>query len=220
MLSGTPPGSVTAGEPYVFVPTVGSDGETEPVFMIDGLPHWAGFNATTGALYGTPGEADVGVYESVTISATNGAIETSLPPFSIAVGTATGSVTLSWTPPTENEDGSLLVDLAGYWIYWRNTADTVTESMKIDNPGVSMIVIDNLVAGTYEFAMTSYNAAGIESVLSNTVIRVVGSGVGAGEDEDVVVSDDPVWGQAKTKTLSYRTMSRAMPPESLAQSRS
>jgi hypothetical protein len=186
-LSGIPPDSVTAGDPYLFRPAVECDGQSTPVFSITGQPLWASFDEVTGELSGTPRETDVGIYEPITISATDGSVETSLAPFSIAVGTATGSVTLSWTPPLENEDGSPLVDLAGYWIYWQNGADTGTdtgtdtESMKIDNPGLSTIVIDNLAAGTYEFAMTSFNLDGIESARSNAITRIVEAGAGAGE---------------------------------------
>ena len=178
---------MTAGDPYLFRPAVECDGQSTPVFSITGQPLWASFDEVTGELSGTPRETDVGIYEPITISATDGSVETSLAPFSIAVGTATGSVTLSWTPPLENEDGSPLVDLAGYWIYWQNGADTGTdtgtdtESMKIDNPGLSTIVIDNLAAGTYEFAMTSFNLDGIESARSNAITRIVEAGAGAGE---------------------------------------
>ncbi len=176
VLSGTPPGAVTAGDLYLFAPGFESGGQTPPVFAIEGLPHWAGFDEVTGELFGTPDDADIGLYEAISIAATDGVVETSLPPFTIEVvapGAAQGLVTLSWAPPTENEDGSYLVDLAGYWIYWGNNPGTYTEWMKIDNPGLTTIVIEDLVPGFWEFAMTSFNAAGVESSLSNTVTRFV-----------------------------------------------
>jgi hypothetical protein len=144
--------------------------------MIEGLPHWAGFNEINGELYGAPAEEDIGLYEAITISATDGVVETSLPTFSIEViapGAAAGAVTLSWMPPTENADGSYLVDLAGYWIYWGNNPGQYTEWLRIDNPGLTMVVIEDLVPGDWEFAMTSFNAAGVESSLSNAVTRFV-----------------------------------------------
>ena len=147
-----------------------------PSFAIDGLPHWAGFVEITGELYGTPDDADIGFYDAITISATDGIVETSLPPFSIEVvapGASQGAVTLSWAPPTENEDGSYLTDLAGYWLYWGNNPGQYTQWMRIDNPGLTTVVIESLVPGSWEFAMTSFNAAGIESSLSNAVTRFV-----------------------------------------------
>jgi hypothetical protein len=176
MISGAPPEAVTAGQLYLFMPAVESGGETPPVFMIEGLPHWAGFNEINGELFGAPGEEDVGLYEAITIAATDGVVETSLPTFSIEVvapGAAPGAVTLSWMPPTEYEDGSYLADLAGYWIYWGNNPGQYTEWMRIDNPGLTTIVIESLVPGSWEFAMTSFNGAGIESSLSNAVTRFV-----------------------------------------------
>ena len=82
-------------------------------------------------------------------------------------------MTLSWTPPTEYEDGSYLADLAGYWIYWGNNPGAYTEWMRIDGPGLTTVVIESLVPGTWEFAMTSFNADGVESRLSNAVTRVL-----------------------------------------------
>jgi hypothetical protein len=76
-------------------------------------------------------------------------------------------------PPTENEDGSYLTDLAGYWLYWGNNSGTYTEWMKIEGPGLTRIVIEGLVPGSWEFAMTSFNAAGVESALSNAVTIIV-----------------------------------------------
>jgi hypothetical protein len=45
--------------------------------------------------------------------------------------------------------------------------------MKIDNPGVSRVVIESLTPGTYEFVATSINTSGIESRSSNPVTKVV-----------------------------------------------
>jgi hypothetical protein len=176
VIAGTPPEAVTAGALYLFTPSVESSGESQPTFAIDGLPLWAGFNEINGELYGAPAEEDIGFYDAITISATDGVVETSLPTFSIEVvaqGAALGAVTLSWEPPTENEDGSYLDDLTGYWIYWGNNSGQYTEWMRIDNPGLTAIVIEDLVPGAWEFAMTSFNADGVESSLSNAVTRFV-----------------------------------------------
>jgi hypothetical protein len=45
--------------------------------------------------------------------------------------------------------------------------------MRIDDAGLTMLVIEDLVPGSWEFAMTSFNAAGVESSLSNTITRFV-----------------------------------------------
>ncbi|MEP7311956.1 MAG: fibronectin type III domain-containing protein [Pseudomonadota bacterium] len=78
----------------------------------------------------------------------------------------TGSATLSWTPPTLNEDGSSLNNLAGYKIYFGTDPNSLSQSVQITNPGLTIYVMANLAAGTTYFAMSSYNTAGTESARS------------------------------------------------------
>ncbi len=84
---------------------------------------------------------------------------------------AMASVTLDWTPPQENEDGSVLMDLAGYRLYWGTTSGVYPNSVTINNPGVTRYVFDNLPPGTYHFVATSFNAAGVESRFSNEITK-------------------------------------------------
>ena len=108
------------------------------------------------------------------ISVSDGNSTVSLPPFSITVNEiATGSVTLTWTPPTENTDGSQLTNLAGYRIYYGTSPGTLDRSAQVANPGLTSYVIENLSPGTWYFAISSYTTAGIESVRSNPVSATV-----------------------------------------------
>ncbi len=173
-ISGTPPVQVNANSQYSFTPTASDpDGDTL-TFSISALPGWASFDNSTGRISGTPGDGDVGTYSGITITVSDGSASATLGPFSITVNSISlGSVTLSWTPPTQNEDGTQLTDLAGYWIYWGTTPGSYPDSVKIDNPGLTMYVVDNLVPGTYEFVATSFNASGVQSVYSNPATKVV-----------------------------------------------
>jgi hypothetical protein len=174
-ISGTPPSQVNANSAYNFTPTANdADGESL-TFSVTGLPGWASFNASTGGISGTPTDANVGTYSniSITVSDTSNASAT-LGPFSITVNAVSlGSVTLNWTPPTQNDDGTTLTDLAGYKIYWGTTPGNYPNSVTITNAGMTSYVVDNLVPGTYEFVATSYNEAGVESVYSNPATKVV-----------------------------------------------
>jgi hypothetical protein len=92
----------------------------------------------------------------------------------IRSGFGSGSVTLSWQPPTENADGSPLTDLSGYNIYVGvapNTYDYM--EIRLDNPGLTAYVVDNLDPGTYYFAATALNSSGVESTFSGEVVRTV-----------------------------------------------
>jgi hypothetical protein len=82
---------------------------------------------------------------------------------------STGTATLDWTPPTQNSDGSVLTNLAGYTVYYGTSPDSLTESVKVTNPGLTAYTLSNLPAGTWYFAVTSYSAAGVESSRSGVV---------------------------------------------------
>ena len=86
---------------------------------------------------------------------------------------ALGSVTLNWTAPTQNEDGSALTDLAGYKIYWGTTPGSYPNSVTINDRDATSYIVDNLAVGTYEFVATSFNTSNIESAYSNPATKVV-----------------------------------------------
>ena len=107
------------------------------------------------------------------ITVSDGTASANLGPFSIAVQAfSVGSATLNWQPPTRNEDGTALINLAGYKIYW-GAPGNYSNSMTINNPGLTSYVVDNLAPGTYEFVATAFNAAGMESQYSNSAIKTV-----------------------------------------------
>jgi hypothetical protein len=80
------------------------------------------------------------------------------------VATAKGSTTLSWTPPTMNEDGTPL-DLTGYRIYWGLAADNLTDSVTL-GPGLTRYVVEQLKPARYYFVATALSKDG-ESEPSN-----------------------------------------------------
>jgi hypothetical protein len=175
-ISGTPAANVTEGVNYSFTPTTVDDDSDTLQFSVTRLPSWASFSQSSGRISGRADAGDVGVYTDISITVSDGTASDTLGPFSIEVlaqGAATGAVTLHWSAPTMNEDGSPLTDLAGYRIYWRINSVEFRNSVSIDNPGITSYVVDNLSSGTYEFAATSFNTAGIESQFSNTTTHTV-----------------------------------------------
>jgi hypothetical protein len=97
------------------------------------------------------------------------------PPTTVAVNppppvsTVNGVVTLDWQPPTENSDGSVLTNLAGYTVYYGTSADNLSKSVKVTNPGLTAYSVTGLTSGTWYFAVTSYSADGVESTPTKTV---------------------------------------------------
>ncbi len=175
-ISGSPPRSVEVGSAYSFSPTAEDPDGDDLVFSISRRPAWASFDTGTGTLSGTPAAGDENRYNNIVISVTDGEFTDALASFSIEVtspDSAVDSVTLSWTAPTENEDGSALTDLAGYRVYWTRTPGGSTRSATIDNPSVTTYTVEGLQSGTYEFMCTSFNDEGVESTDSNRVSAVI-----------------------------------------------
>jgi Putative Ig domain len=174
VISGAPPTSVTPGSVYAFQPTA-SDPDGNPLtFSITNAPSWATFNATTGRLQGTPSAADVGTYNNIVIRVSDASASTGLPAFGImVVVVATGSATVSWTPPTTNTDGSPLTNLAGYRVRWGPAAGNYPNSVTLNNAGLTSYVVGNLVPGTYYFVVTALNSTGAESQVSNMASKTI-----------------------------------------------
>lgn len=174
-ISGDAPTEVSTNTAYDFLPLVSDPdlGDTL-TFSIAGKPSWANFNTNSGRLNGTPADSDIGVYPNIEIAVSDGMNSASLRPFSINVqATSLGSVTLSWTAPSENEDGTPLMDLGGYRIYWGTVPGSYPNSATINNPGLTIYVVENLAPGTYNFVATSFNTSGVESDFSNPVTKIV-----------------------------------------------
>jgi hypothetical protein len=82
-------------------------------------------------------------------------------------------VTLTWTAPTENTNGSALTDLAGYTIHYGTQSQVYTSTINIENAGLTAYVISNLPAGTYFFVLTDFTNDGISSADSPQVSATV-----------------------------------------------
>jgi hypothetical protein len=110
-IDGTPQNAAATGATYSFQPNARDAEDDVLTFHIDHRPPWATFSIATGRLRGTPSAADVGSYEDIVITVTDGAELTALEPFTITVGEpGTAAATLSWRAPTENTNGSPLTD--------------------------------------------------------------------------------------------------------------
>jgi hypothetical protein len=173
-ISGTPLTSTLFGRQYSFAPTANdADGNTL-TFSIQGQPAWATFESATGRLRGTPTQADVGTFQNIRIGVSDGTTTTALPAFNLqVVATATGSATLSWTPPTQNSDGTPLGDLTAYRVYFGTASGTYPNSTNITNPGLASFVVDQLTPATWYFVITAVNASGVESAYSNVATKTV-----------------------------------------------
>jgi hypothetical protein len=188
-IGGKPATTVTVSGNYSFQPTAKDTVKSRIKFDIYNKPSWATFDGTTGLLSGRPNHREVGTYSNITIRLTDWYGFVTTPPFSITVLSATvtpppvkappvpppvskpssNNVALDWTPPTDNTDGSMLTNLAGYNVHYGTSPDKLTNVIKLTNPGLASYVVDNLTSGTWYFAITSYASSGAESAASAVV---------------------------------------------------
>jgi hypothetical protein len=137
-------------------------------FSIDNAPSWTSFWSYRGVdkdmlmVYGTPTDQNVGVYD-FRLLASDGEKTTSQPVQFVVAADMADDSTISWAPPTENEDGSRLGDLSGYRYYvWPPDASLIVGS----NSLVNRLFVGHLRPGLWKVAVTALNSKGAESRLS------------------------------------------------------
>lgn len=84
-----------------------------------------------------------------------------------------GNMVLSWTPATQNTDGSAYTNAAGYTIVYGTGPTALTQSIAVNNPSVTSFTIPNLNNGTWYAAVESRSTSGAESANSNVVSKAV-----------------------------------------------
>ncbi|RRJ18392.1 hypothetical protein EIK76_17230, partial [Rheinheimera mesophila] len=105
-ITGSPATSVNEDNVYSFAPVAGDvDTGTTLTFSISNKPVWANFSNATGALTGTPGNADVGTTQGIVISVSDGTDSASLAAFNLTVVNVNDAPTIAGSPATSvNED--------------------------------------------------------------------------------------------------------------------
>jgi hypothetical protein len=100
-------------------------------------------------------------------SATTSSVSTDAP----TVTATDKTVTLSWSQPTQNSNGTSLTDLAGYTLHYGTSSQDYTGSIQITSPTQTSYVVSDgsFPPGTYYFAISAYNAQQVSSSLSSEV---------------------------------------------------
>jgi len=127
------------------------------VFAVPLLPTGGGdrtfsvqLQSSSGAVFGNPAIATVSIVGS-----------------GLDVGEI-GSVTLSWSAPTANIDGTALTDLAGYNVYAGPYPYGLSRKLSV-GADLQSCQLGGLAAGTWYFEITAINAEGIESAPAGPV---------------------------------------------------
>ncbi len=85
VISGNPMTTIQAGSIYSFVPVASDPDGDNLTFSISNKPSWANFDTSTGQLFGSPNNSNVGTYSNIVISVSDGIASSSLTSFSISV---------------------------------------------------------------------------------------------------------------------------------------
>lgn len=101
-----------------------------------------------------------------------------------------GDVTLQWDPNPET-------DVVGYKVYYGASSRTYSSPIPLGLQ--TAYTVTGLAAGTYYFAVTAYNADGLESAFSNEVSTTV---TGSGTSMTCDVNGDGQRTVADVQTLS------------------
>jgi len=170
-ISGSPTTLINSGQTYSFTPITSDANNDALIFSIINLPGWASFNPNNGELYGITTSANIGTYNNIQISVSDGTTTTTLLAFSITInpsGSQIKNITINWNIPTTYTDGSninSINDIGGYRIYSGTNRNNLALIADINNPNTINFVLNNLISGTHYFSISSYDNNNIESSL-------------------------------------------------------
>ena len=142
----------------------GSDGSTASTAGDSGTP--AAVAAANAPTANTPAAT------SATPAAATTSSSTAAPASTLPAATA-DTVTLSWTAPDENTNGTALTNLAGYQINYGTSPTALTQQISLNTVGVMNYVISNLSSGTWYFEIVAVNSAGAQSTPSSVVSTTI-----------------------------------------------
>jgi hypothetical protein len=177
--------SVTAGTILEFIISATDNDGTVPILEASGLPAYALFHDFydgTGRVTLSPDAATPQGMENITLTARDARDPalTDSETITITIGAASnggtaGSVSLSWIPPSEREDGTALLpgEISGYTVYYGAASASYSNSLYIDNGLATSASIVDLAPGTYYMAVTTRDSDGRESAFSSEIVNVV-----------------------------------------------
>jgi hypothetical protein len=89
------------------------------------------------------------------------------------VASGNGTATLTWTPVTQNIDGSPLTDLAGYKVFYGLSVSTMNTVVVLPDPTLTTYAVTNLSSGTWYFTVAAYTSSGTQGALSNVGTKTI-----------------------------------------------
>ena len=135
-------------------------------------------NANTGSLshlcFGIVGAVialSLGACGSVGVS--NGTATVSSSGSGEGVAGGNGAATLVWTPVTQNTDGTLLMNLAGYKVFYGQSTSAMNSTEVLSDPSLTTFVVASLSSGTWYFSVAAYTSDGTLGAISNIGTKTI-----------------------------------------------
>ncbi|MCU7844541.1 MAG: fibronectin type III domain-containing protein [Candidatus Thiodiazotropha sp. (ex Monitilora ramsayi)] len=84
---------------------------------------------------------------------------------------AKDTVNLSWIAPSTRADGTYISpnELAGYKVYMGSSASNMEPLVDLNDDTITQYTVNDLPAGSYYFAVSAYDADGLESGYSQVI---------------------------------------------------
>ena len=193
VIEGTPPVVVATGEQYSFVPQAKDVDNDTLTFKIVNKPSWAQFDSTSGTLTGVPLETDVGSFNGVRISVSDGINSVALPSFNIRVcevcdnsspvisGSPATSVIANqrytFTPESRDADDDTLtfsIDGLPVWASFNTATGQLSGTPLTSNVGVFSGIVISVSDGVDAVSLASFN---IEVLSDNSSPSLAGTPV-------------------------------------------
>jgi len=147
----------------------------------------------TGAWNGSKALAGSQSFTGLTASAT----------YTLTCTAAAGWADLTWTPPTQNTDGSALTNLADYRVAYGTTPTNLATTVTVPAPA-SGYGVPGLAVGPWYFAVRACNVPGVCSDPAGPVTKTVVLPAGAASATvSIATQPKPPTGLVVTQTLAY-----------------
>jgi hypothetical protein len=156
-INGVPETAISEGAFYNFMPSAYDPDGDALNFSITNLPHWASFNTSTGAVYGTPTATDIGQYQNILITVSDGQTMASLSGFDLEV----------LEVPVEVPINPLAHQITGYTIYMGTAPDALALQTTLDTGSDLGFSAELMASDTFYFSIIAHDINGDNIFLTN-----------------------------------------------------
>jgi hypothetical protein len=91
----------------------------------------------------------------------------------VSGGLTTRGLTISWSAPFQNTDGTSPTDISGYLVRYGTDKTALSQSVLVSGADVTSTKIKHFSSGTYYFTVSAVTADGVAGLASSIVKRKI-----------------------------------------------